>query len=175
VQPAASLRLGDLRMNVPALWSVRRLDYRCLRLGAGVLVSNLDRTALAAVRRDLEDLPPGSCTNVWDVSALPPSFLMLDVSQFRPPVSVPKTRFPLSESFFVPSGVTDARGRPLACRCSARSNLISAGKTYDVRIWIGDHASEVDRRRMACLVASIRPKKAPNAAPPNCAFLRSSD
>jgi hypothetical protein len=154
-RPAAhrvtAVEIGNLRMSVPPLWSVRRLEDRCFRLGAGVLVSNLDPAALGALRRDLHGLPRGSCTDAWDVTVLPPKFVMLDVSQFSPPVKVPETQFPLSESFFAPSA--------LDCRCSFRFNFISyGGESYKVRIWVGNRASELDRRDITCLVASVRPK-----------------
>lgn len=156
--------VGNLRLSVPTPWAVRALADTCHRLGAGILVSNLDQTTLAALRRDLGSLPPGSlpgsCTNAWDLTAIPATFVMLDVSQFDLPGRFPQTQFPVSEEFFPPSA--------LDCSCTFRSNFIAnEGTTYNVRIWVGDEASDTDRKRMACVIASIRPSTG-TAALPNC-------
>ena len=158
-QQVTSAEIGNLRMSVPPPWSVRRLEDRCARLGAGVLVSNLDEAALGALRRDLHNLPPGSCTNGWDLTMVPATFVMVDVSQFALPGKVPEAQFPLSESFLVPSVYESSFGFPIhRCHCSFRSNDIAyGGESYDVRIWVGDGASETDRQRSACVIASIQP------------------
>jgi hypothetical protein len=157
-------------MSVPPLWSVRRLEDRCARLGVGVLVSNLDEAALGALRRDLANLPPDSCTNGWDLRTVPATFVMLDVSQFALPGKVPQAQFPLSESFFMPSVYNSGAGDFHGCHCSFRSNDISnrdTVDTYDIRIWVGDGASETDRQRLACVVASIEPNT-DTATPRDC-------
>jgi hypothetical protein len=162
-QQATTAEIGNLRMSVPPLWSVRRLEDRCARSGTGVLISNLDQVALRALRRDIHGLPPGSCTNGWDLTTVPAAFELLDVSEFRWPDKVPETHFPVSEKFFLPSLYESQPG--YGCHCSFRSNAISYGRhTYNVRIWVGDGALDSDQQGIACVIASIRPNTGTGAS-----------
>jgi hypothetical protein len=145
-------------MSVPPLWSVRRLEDRCARLGTRVLISNLDEAVLGALHRDLGNLPPGSCTNGWDLTTVPATFELLDVSQLSWPGKFPETQFPVSQDFFLPSAYESDSGH--GCQCSFRTNALSyEGHSYNVRIWVGDGASETDRQGIAFVIASIRPNR----------------
>jgi hypothetical protein len=156
MERATTAEIGNLRMSVPPLWSVRRLEDRCGRLGTGVLISNLDEADLSALHRDLGNLPPGSCTNGWDLTKVPAAFELMDVSQLSWPGKFPKTQFPVSEDFFLPS-VYESDSHH-GCQCSFRTNALSyRGHRFIVRIWVGDGASETDRQVIACIIASIRP------------------
>ncbi len=149
---SAIVTVGNLQVKVPDGWSVRRLVRRCGHSGRGLLIANLRGSTLNAVRHDTRGLPPGSCTTVWDVAPLPPSYVMVDISRFDFPIELPASRFPLT--------LKDFEESPLDCRCSFRSGYVSyRGLSYAVRIWSGERARRIDRRRLAQLIGSISPKR----------------
>ena len=135
-------------MTLPRAWSARRLRQHCGRAGLGVLLSNLDRARLDAIQHDLRGLPMGACTTAWNVSPLPAGYVMIDITEFAFPFTVPPSRLPLSLRQF--------RTSELACACVFRSAYIAyRGRTYEARVWIGGRAKEVDRQRLRQVIGSI--------------------
>lgn len=150
VPSRGAIRLLTLELVVPPHWHVRRLEYDCGRASAGVLVGNLAQNRLDRLRHDLSGLPPHSCTTIWDVSTMPPGYVLADVTQLTTPSPLPQSVFPLNYKEFAP-GV-------IPCHCSFRDGfVVSGGLSYNVRIWTGNAASAEDRQRLQQVIASIRP------------------
>jgi hypothetical protein len=141
----------NLRLLVPSGWHFRRLSTRCGRAGPGVLVGDLSAKELDRIPHALSGVPFGDCTTAWNVSSLPPSYLLVDLTRLRVPFPVSASRFPLKLAGF--------RVASIPCHCSFRTGyVVWAGIAYDLRVWIGQRASTANRRLVAELVASVRPR-----------------
>lgn len=141
--------LGNLRMNVPTNWHVRHVQESCANFGSGILLADLAQRRLSAIKhKKLAGLPSGSCTTGWDLSRLGAKYALVSIDAGVLPFRVSPSRFPLAPRGFHVASDT--------CQCSARSGPISAGsKTYFFRMWLGEHASAIEREQLADLVRSI--------------------
>lgn len=149
-EPERGVRLVNLEFALPSHWHVRPLSYRCGRASVGVLIGNLSRTRLNRVPHDLRGLPPHSCTTIWNVSDMPAGYVLVDITRLSTPSRIPASVFPLTYEGFAPGTI--------GCDCSFRSGfVVSAGLSYNLRIWIGRMASAADRVRLQQLIGSIRP------------------
>ncbi len=137
-----------LELRIPPAWSAQRLGVHCVRAGPGVLVSNLDASSFE------REAPPdfGGCTTRWNVQGSPPDFVLVDLSRFRYPIaeSIPRN------SALPPHLATSPEERR-SCECTFEyADLWLDGLGYNIRVWIGEGATQSDRESLDAMISSIR-------------------
>lgn len=151
-------RIGNLQIERPRGWSMRPIAAHCGEAGPALLLSDLPTSSLDRLRRDLKGMPRGSCTTLWAVSGLPTSYTLLDLTEIGGPFSTSETKFPIKYANLPRSKYQSPSDPRLSCRCTFRAGTIRfGGRTYDLRTWLGRHASVAGKRSLVKLVASIRP------------------
>jgi hypothetical protein len=142
---------SGIALDRPDGWAIQTFGRYCMRVGPGLLVSNVARHRF----RNIET--PTSCTNGWDLSGLPKGFVLLDASFMAYPLRVSdtaETRMPLSLSRFRKRPSADYGG----CGKCARSvfGVVRGRRVYTVRVWLGSEASADDRRELEHVVRTLR-------------------
>lgn len=155
--PSRPLTFRGVRLEVPSSWPVRRTPLHCNRYGPGTLITNLPDQVF---RRDVDSIPPGACSTLWELQAVPRDFVLVDLS-LMPVPSV--GRKPPQDSQFPPTlaqaKYTSGTTKEVLCRCRYRYGFFwLQGRSYEVRVWIGTAASKSDRDAAETLLRSIRPR-----------------
>lgn len=137
-----------LELRIPPAWSTQRLGVHCVRAGPGVLVSNLDASSFE------REAPPdfGGCTTRWNVQGSPRDFVLVDLSRFRYPIakSIPRNSA-------LPPHLETSPEESRSCECTFEyADLWLDGLSYNIRVWIGERATQSDRESLDAMISSIR-------------------
>jgi hypothetical protein len=148
---------SGIALDRPEGWEIQTVGRYCERVGPGLLVSNMAGHRF----RNIET--PTSCTNGWDLSELPRSFVLVDASFLGYPFPLspaPETAVPLPLSRFQKHASADYGG----CGSCTRSALIvvKGHRVYTIRVWVGNGVSADDKRELERLVRTLRFSR-PNA------------
>jgi hypothetical protein len=142
---------SGIALDRPDGWQIHPFGQYCMRVGPGLLVSNIAGHGFRNV-----EIPNG-CTNGWNLSEVPQTFVLLDVSLFSGPGGTRRhadTPLPLSLTSFRRHASGDYGG---CGGCSLRTSGVVEGQhAYAIRVWVGSEASSDDTRELEKLVRTLR-------------------